>query len=184
MIPFLSFSQGTLSVSKHRAQSEALILTESFSIKNTGEQLQQPSLHFSLEMLLWHCHWQQVDLAHLGSQDWSVFVLFFLAILLTCSHLSTSFFLLSLSSLPCFSLLFLTSTSDVSSCVLVCGSKNRNRAVHGDVVVVELLPRSEWKGKVTALTEGQGEEKNREDNESKPLPTGQTSTLTELIDST
>nr|XP_020441270.1 DIS3-like exonuclease 1 [Monopterus albus] len=62
--------------------------------------------------------------------------------------------------------------SDSSSCVLVRGGKNRNRAVHGDVVVVELLPKSEWRGKVTALAEGQGEEKSGEDSESKPLPTG------------
>ena len=54
------------------------------------------------------------------------------------------------------------------------GNKNRNRAVHGDTVVVELLPKSEWKGKVTALTEGQGEEKSGEDNDSKPMPTGRT----------
>lgn len=52
------------------------------------------------------------------------------------------------------------------------GGKNRNRAVHGDVVVVELLPKSEWRGKVTALTEGQGEEKGGEGNESQPMPTG------------
>ncbi|KAM7405650.1 hypothetical protein PAMP_000084 [Pampus punctatissimus] len=55
--------------------------------------------------------------------------------------------------------------------VWVYGNKNRNRAVHGDVVVVELLPKSEWKGKVTALTEGHGEEKRGED-ESKLMPTG------------
>lgn len=58
--------------------------------------------------------------------------------------------------------------------MLVFGFKNRNRAVHGDVVVVDLLPRSEWRGKVTALTESQGEEKNAQDNDSKPLPTGGT----------
>lgn len=58
--------------------------------------------------------------------------------------------------------------------MLVNGSKNRNRAVHGDVVAVELLPKSEWRGKVTALTEGQGEEKGGEENESQPMPTGET----------
>ena len=58
--------------------------------------------------------------------------------------------------------------------MLVCGVKNRNRAVHGDVVVAELLPKSEWRGKDTALTEGQGEEKSREESDSKPMPTGQT----------
>ncbi|KAM9861308.1 DIS3-like exonuclease 1 [Aulostomus maculatus] len=67
----------------------------------------------------------------------------------------------------------LTNNKDtgLSTEVLVCGSKNRNRAVHGDMVVVELLPKSEWKGKVTALTEGQGEERSGGDSESKPMPT-------------
>lgn len=54
------------------------------------------------------------------------------------------------------------------------GVKNRNRAVHGDLVAVELLPKSEWRGKVTALTESQGDEKSGEENESKPMPTGGT----------
>ncbi|XP_054627523.1 DIS3-like exonuclease 1 isoform X2 [Dunckerocampus dactyliophorus] len=56
--------------------------------------------------------------------------------------------------------------------VLVYGNKNRNRAVHGDMVVVELLPKSEWRGKVTVLTEGQGDDKNGEDIQSQPVPTG------------
>lgn len=67
---------------------------------------------------------------------------------------------------------FTNKSTDLSREVLVYGNKNRNRAVHGDTVVVELLPKSEWKGKVTALTEGQGEEKSGEDNDSKPMPTG------------
>lgn len=66
---------------------------------------------------------------------------------------------------------FLSFASDIGWCVLVHGDKARNRAVHGDIVVVELLPKSEWKGKVTALTEGQGEEKSGED-ERKPMATG------------
>lgn len=52
--------------------------------------------------------------------------------------------------------------------MLVCGIKNRNRATHGDTVVVELLPRSEWQGRVTGLAEGHGDE-----GESKTMPTGQ-----------
>lgn len=40
--------------------------------------------------------------------------------------------------------------------------------MHGDVAVVELLPRSEWRGKATALAVGQGEA-----SDSKPIPTGQ-----------
>lgn len=46
--------------------------------------------------------------------------------------------------------------------------------MQGDEVVVEVLPKSEWRGKVTALAEGQGEEKSGEKNESKPMPTGET----------
>ncbi|CAK6981761.1 DIS3-like exonuclease 1 [Scomber scombrus] len=65
-----------------------------------------------------------------------------------------------------------TKNTDRRGEVLVDGSKNRNRAVHGDVVVVELLPKSEWRGKVTALSEGQTEEKRGDDSESKPMPTG------------
>ncbi|XP_061521072.1 DIS3-like exonuclease 1 isoform X2 [Phycodurus eques] len=61
--------------------------------------------------------------------------------------------------------------TELSSEVLVYGSKNRNRAVHGDMVVVELLPKSEWRGKVSSLTKGQLE-KNGEDIQSKRMPTG------------
>uniref|UniRef100_A0A3Q1ECR6 DIS3-like exonuclease 1 n=1 Tax=Acanthochromis polyacanthus TaxID=80966 RepID=A0A3Q1ECR6_9TELE len=89
------YIQGTLNVSKHRAQNEAFITTEGLSSRNT----------------------------------------------------------------------------DLSSDVLVFGGKHRNRAVHGDVVVVELLPKSEWRGRTTSLTEGQGDEKT-EDDDSSAMPTG------------
>ncbi|XP_061671663.1 DIS3-like exonuclease 1 isoform X2 [Syngnathoides biaculeatus] len=62
--------------------------------------------------------------------------------------------------------------TELTSEVLVYGNKSRNRAVHGDMVVVELLPKSEWRGKVSALTKGQLEEKNAQDIQSKPMPTG------------
>ncbi|XP_019722970.1 DIS3-like exonuclease 1 [Hippocampus comes] len=62
--------------------------------------------------------------------------------------------------------------TELSSEVLVYGNKHRNRAVHGDVVAVELLPKSEWRGKVSTLTEGQPEEKNGDDTQSQPMPTG------------
>ncbi|KAI7814071.1 DIS3-like exonuclease 1 [Triplophysa rosa] len=62
--------------------------------------------------------------------------------------------------------------SELNSDVLLNGVKHRNRAVHGDMVVVELLPRNEWKGRTTALTEGQGEERTMEDTQSQPMPTG------------
>lgn len=62
--------------------------------------------------------------------------------------------------------------SELNSDVLVSGVKYRNRAVHGDMVVIELLPRNEWKGRNMALTEGQGEERSLEDTQSQPMPTG------------
>ncbi|XP_053720299.1 DIS3-like exonuclease 1 [Synchiropus splendidus] len=45
-------------------------------------------------------------------------------------------------------------TSDPCREVLVVGTKHRNRAVHGDLVVVELLPKSEWRGMLMALSDG------------------------------
>ncbi|XP_051561526.1 DIS3-like exonuclease 1 isoform X2 [Myxocyprinus asiaticus] len=62
--------------------------------------------------------------------------------------------------------------TELNSDVLINGMKHRNRAVHGDVVVIELLPRNEWKGRTMALTEGQGEERSQEDTQSQPMPTG------------
>nr|XP_046252817.1 DIS3-like exonuclease 1 isoform X2 [Scatophagus argus] len=62
--------------------------------------------------------------------------------------------------------------TDLSGGVLVYGGKNRNRAMHGDTVVVELLPKSEWRGRVTALSEAQAEDRSGEENQSKPMPTG------------
>ncbi len=56
--------------------------------------------------------------------------------------------------------------------MLINGAKHRNRAVHGDVVVIELLPRNEWKGRTMALKEGQGEEQPLEETQSQPMPTG------------
>uniref|UniRef100_A0A3Q2CZW2 DIS3-like exonuclease 1 n=1 Tax=Cyprinodon variegatus TaxID=28743 RepID=A0A3Q2CZW2_CYPVA len=55
--------------------------------------------------------------------------------------------------------------------VLVFGFKSRNRAVHGDLVAVELLPKSKWRGRGTALAEGPLDENSGEDGESNPLPT-------------
>lgn len=62
--------------------------------------------------------------------------------------------------------------TDISGDVLVFGTKHRNRAVHGDSVVVELLPRGEWRGRATALTEAQGEERTADDQSSLTMPTG------------
>ncbi|KAG9260850.1 DIS3-like exonuclease 1 isoform X1 [Astyanax mexicanus] len=62
--------------------------------------------------------------------------------------------------------------ADLNSDILISGGKLRNRAIHGDLVAVELLPRGEWKGRTTALTEEQGEEKTGEDAQSQPMPSG------------
>jgi exoribonuclease R len=35
--------------------------------------------------------------------------------------------------------------------ILIAGQESRNRTVDGDVVVVELLPKSQWKSKATHL---------------------------------
>lgn len=51
--------------------------------------------------------------------------------------------------------------------ILIHGMKARNRSIHGDVVVVELLPKNEWKGRTTALGENDGE------SPSEPMPTGE-----------
>ncbi|XP_057399619.1 DIS3-like exonuclease 1 isoform X5 [Balaenoptera acutorostrata] len=56
--------------------------------------------------------------------------------------------------------------SGLVSDILIHGMKARNRSIHGDVVVVELLPKNEWKGRTTALGENDGE------FPSEPMPTG------------
>jgi DIS3-like exonuclease 1 len=63
--------------------------------------------------------------------------------------------------------------ADLNSDVLLSGGKSRNRAVQGDMVVVELLQKSEWRGRATALSEGQGEDKLPESTQSQPMPTGE-----------
>ncbi|KAF3830632.1 hypothetical protein GH733_004451 [Mirounga leonina] len=56
--------------------------------------------------------------------------------------------------------------------ILIHGMKARNRSIHGDVVVVELLPRNEWKGRTAALCENDSEDKALGDPPSEPMPTG------------
>ena len=52
-----------------------------------------------------------------------------------------------------FSRIFCSEKGGGSRDILVCGMAGRNRAVHGDQVVLELLPKSEWKAKGTALVQ-------------------------------
>lgn len=62
--------------------------------------------------------------------------------------------------------------SDLVSDILIHGMKARNRSIHGDVVVVELLPKSEWKGRTAALGESDGDDRAPGEAPSEPMPTG------------
>ncbi|XP_062998598.1 DIS3-like exonuclease 1 [Elgaria multicarinata webbii] len=61
---------------------------------------------------------------------------------------------------------------DLKTDVLIYGTKARNRAIHGDVVAVELLPRNEWKGRTAALCENETEEKTAGEVCCETMPTG------------
>ncbi|XP_053810665.1 DIS3-like exonuclease 1 isoform X2 [Vidua chalybeata] len=62
--------------------------------------------------------------------------------------------------------------TELQSDILIYGAKARNRAIHGDVVVVELLPVHEWKGRTVALCENETEDKAPADTTGDPMPTG------------
>ncbi|KFP75201.1 DIS3-like exonuclease 1, partial [Acanthisitta chloris] len=62
--------------------------------------------------------------------------------------------------------------TELQSDILIYGAKARNRAIHGDVVVVELLPVQEWKGRTVALCENETEDKAPADTTGDPMPTG------------
>ena len=47
--------------------------------------------------------------------------------------------------------------SGYESDILISGMLARNHAIHGDVVVVEILPRSQWTGRSLALTQAVSE---------------------------
>lgn len=40
---------------------------------------------------------------------------------------------------------------DEESDILIPGQANRNRAIHGDRIVVELYPKSQWKSRIFSL---------------------------------
>lgn len=63
--------------------------------------------------------------------------------------------------------------TDLLSDILIHGTKARNRSIHGDVVVVELLPKNEWKGRTAALCENDNEDKSSGESPSEPMPTGE-----------
>ncbi|XP_027997686.2 DIS3-like exonuclease 1 isoform X2 [Eptesicus fuscus] len=62
--------------------------------------------------------------------------------------------------------------SGLVSDILIHGMKARNRSIHGDMVVVELLPTSEWKGRTVALCENDSDDKATGESPSEPMPTG------------
>ncbi|XP_053450315.1 DIS3-like exonuclease 1 isoform X3 [Nycticebus coucang] len=62
--------------------------------------------------------------------------------------------------------------SDLVSDILIHGMKARNRSIHGDVVVVELLPKNEWRGRTIALCENDSDDKASGESPSEPMPTG------------
>lgn len=57
--------------------------------------------------------------------------------------------------------------------ILIHGMKARNRSIHGDMVVVELLPKSEWKGRTVALCDNDSDDKATGESPSEPMPTGE-----------
>ncbi|XP_018408330.1 PREDICTED: DIS3-like exonuclease 1 [Nanorana parkeri] len=61
--------------------------------------------------------------------------------------------------------------SDLQSDVLIHGTKSRNRAIHGDLVAVEILPKSDWKGRTGALCENEADERTA-DTQSDVMMTG------------
>uniref|UniRef100_A0A8B9G7B1 DIS3-like exonuclease 1 n=1 Tax=Amazona collaria TaxID=241587 RepID=A0A8B9G7B1_9PSIT len=67
---------------------------------------------------------------------------------------------------------FSSKETEIQSDILIYGAKARNRAIHGDVVAVELLPLHEWKGRTVALCENETEDKAPLDTTGDPMPTG------------
>lgn len=69
-----------------------------------------------------------------------------------------------------------TSSVEDDRDILIHGMPARNRAVHGDLVVVEVLPRSEWRGRSSVIKEsqeGQGEGDEEEGaSDENVMPTG------------
>lgn len=44
-------------------------------------------------------------------------------------------------------------TEESNSDILISGMTARNRAIHGDLVVVEMLPRSQWQNRSNAISD-------------------------------
>ncbi|XP_022099659.1 DIS3-like exonuclease 1 isoform X2 [Acanthaster planci] len=61
---------------------------------------------------------------------------------------------------------------NLDSDILISGRKNRNRAIHGDQVAVELLPRSQWVGQINSLSSTDDPEDASDTDQSNVKPTG------------
>ena len=53
--------------------------------------------------------------------------------------------------------------------ILIAGTLDRNRAIHGDVVAVQMLPKSQWKSKLNRLSKNQEDHKASEDDDKELL---------------
>ncbi len=60
-----------------------------------------------------------------------------------------------------------------STDVLIVGTADRNRAIHGDVVAVELYPEAQWKGRISSLRAALRDESTAENDMAVvKMPTG------------
>ncbi|XP_059036853.1 DIS3-like exonuclease 1 isoform X3 [Mustela lutreola] len=100
-----------------------------------------------------------------GSETEGVFVISFKGVLNVNKHRAQIEAFVRLQGASC-------KDSGLVSDILVHGMKARNRSIHGDVVVVELLPKNEWKGRTAALCENDSDDKALGDPPSEPMPTG------------
>lgn len=63
-------------------------------------------------------------------------------------------------------------TKHDESDILIHGMAHRNRAIHGDIVVVELLPQSEWRGQSLNLKDNNDGAEEEEPDTSSVMPNG------------
>ena len=61
----------------------------------------------------------------------------------------------------------MTKIEGVESSIRLVGRMHLNRAIHGDLVAVQILPRSEWSTAPEVAVEEESEETNEEDKEDK-----------------
>ena len=54
-----------------------------------------------------------------------------------------------------------SSTEDI----LIAGILDRNRAIHGDIVAIQMLPKHQWKSKINRLSKNQKDDNAAEDEE-------------------